>query len=179
MELLDYLAGYPEELVLAAGRGLADGSLARGLAARYPGRHEVRSHAALYRLAQELKQRHLRRAPPLSKVLFDDHLTAREFALGLNSRLARVQGGRLATKREIRIAGLFRDLAPEFLHMVLVHELAHLKEFDHSPAFYRLCRAMEPDYDQLEFDLRLVLYLQEYGAGPQIGGNGPEGPGVP
>jgi predicted metal-dependent hydrolase len=160
-------------------RGLADGSLARGLAARYPGRHEVRTHAALYRLAQELKQRHLRRAPPLAKVLFDDRLTAREFALGLNSRLARVQGGRLATKREIRIAGLFRDLAPEFLRMVLVHELAHLKEFDHSPAFYRLCRAMEPDYDQLEFDLRLVLYLQECGSEPQIGGNGQAGAGVP
>ena len=179
MEPFDYLAGYPRELVEAARRGLSDGSLARGLLARYPGRHGVRTNAALYGLAQELKQRHLRRAPPLAKVLFDERLTARESALGLNSRLARVQGGRLATKREIRIAGLFRDLAPEFLRLVLVHELAHLKEFDHGPAFYRLCRAMEPDYDQIEFDLRLWLWLRESPAGAGFPGNPSAAPGVP
>jgi len=38
-----------------------------------------------------------------------------------------------------------------------VHELAHLKERGHDKAFYALCRHMEPDYHQLEFDLRLCL----------------------
>ncbi|HAL21836.1 MAG TPA: metal-dependent hydrolase, partial [Stenotrophomonas sp.] len=43
------------------------------------------------------------------------------------------------------------------LRMIVVHELAHLKEADHNKAFYQLCQHMEPDYLQLEFDTRLYL----------------------
>jgi hypothetical protein len=45
--------------------------------------------------------------------------------------------------------------------MIVVHELAHLREFEHNKAFYRLCESMEPDYHQLEFDLRLWLTARE------------------
>ena len=48
-----------------------------------------------------------------------------------------------------------------FLKMIVVHELAHLKEREHNKAFYQLCRHMEPDYAQLEFDLRLYLTALE------------------
>ena len=41
--------------------------------------------------------------------------------------------------------------------MIVVHELAHLKEKEHNKPFYNLCMHMEPDYLQLEFDLRLYL----------------------
>lgn len=41
--------------------------------------------------------------------------------------------------------------------MIVVHELAHLKESDHNKAFYRLCEFMQPGYHQFEFDLRLHL----------------------
>jgi hypothetical protein len=41
--------------------------------------------------------------------------------------------------------------------MIAVHELAHLKEKDHDKAFYKLCCWMEPDYHQIEFDVRLYL----------------------
>ena len=41
--------------------------------------------------------------------------------------------------------------------MIVVHELAHLREKDHNKAFYQLCEHMEPGYHQLEFDLRLYL----------------------
>jgi predicted metal-dependent hydrolase len=71
--------------------------------------------------------------------------------------VSRVQGDRLKTNREIRIATVFRDAPAEFLKMIAVHELAHLKEPEHDKAFYRLCTHMEPDYHQLEFDLRLYL----------------------
>ncbi|MDE2094290.1 MAG: M48 family metallopeptidase, partial [Burkholderiales bacterium] len=64
-------------------------------------------------------------------------------------------------KREIRVAGLFRALPGEFLKMIVVHELAHLKERAHDKAFYALCTHIEPDYHQLEFDLRLCLTLFE------------------
>ena len=39
--------------------------------------------------------------------------------------------------------------------------LAHLKEPQHDKAFYALCQHMEPDYHQLEFDLRLWLTALE------------------
>ncbi|MBC7680724.1 MAG: M48 family metallopeptidase, partial [Ferruginibacter sp.] len=44
-----------------------------------------------------------------------------------------------------------------FLKMITVHELAHLKERNHDKPFYQLCTYMEPDYHQLEFDVRLYL----------------------
>jgi predicted metal-dependent hydrolase len=72
-------------------------------------------------------------------------------------RMPRVQGNRLTGSREIRIASLFRDAPAEFLQMIAVHELAHLKEREHDKAFYRLCCHMAPDYHQLEFDVRLYL----------------------
>jgi predicted metal-dependent hydrolase len=70
---------------------------------------------------------------------------------------SRVQGGQLKAKREIRIAGVFRTTPADFLKMIVVHELAHLKERAHDKAFYQLCEHMEPDYHQLEFDLRVYL----------------------
>jgi hypothetical protein len=62
------------------------------------------------------------------------------------------------------VAAIFREMPPEFLRMIVVHELAHMKERDHDKAFYQLCRHMEPDYSQLEFDLRTYLtYLDAKG----------------
>jgi predicted metal-dependent hydrolase len=68
-----------------------------------------------------------------------------------------VQGSRLKAKNEIRIASLFKHAPVEFLRMIAVHELAHLKEKEHNKAFYKLCEYMEPAYHQLEFDTRLFL----------------------
>jgi predicted metal-dependent hydrolase len=68
-----------------------------------------------------------------------------------------VQGGKLKSKREIRVASLFKDTPEAFLKMIVVHELAHLRERDHDKAFYQLCTHMEPGYHQLEFEVRLYL----------------------
>jgi len=59
------------------------------------------------------------------------------------------------------VATLFKAAAPEFLRMIVVHELAHLKEMDHNKAFYQLCTYMLADYHQLEFDLRVYLTWRE------------------
>ena len=58
---------------------------------------------------------------------------------------------------QIRVATVFRNAPEAFLRMIVVHELAHLKEKDHDKAFYSLCCHMEPQYPQLEFDTRLWL----------------------
>jgi predicted metal-dependent hydrolase len=90
-------------------------------------------------------------------VLFDSKLHVIRNALGTHTSISRVQGAKLKSKREIRVAMVFREMPPEFLRMIVVHELAHLREREHDKAFYQLCRHMEPDYHQLEFDLRAYL----------------------
>src|SRR3546814_13211919 len=89
--------------------------------------------------------------------------------LGLHTAVSRVQGARLKAKAEIRVASLFKALAPEFLEMVVVHELAHLREFEHNKALYQLCRHIMPDYDQIEFDLRLLLLMRALEIGSASG----------
>ncbi|HCN45189.1 MAG TPA: metal-dependent hydrolase [Pseudomonas sp.] len=157
MTVLKYLQAYSPALQDQVRQLIARDQLGDYLQKRYPGRHEVQSDKALYGYAQALKQEHLRNAPNLDKVLFDNRLDLTHRALGLHTAVSRVQGGKLKAKKEIRIASLFRDAAPEFLRMIVVHELAHLKEADHNKAFYQLCEYMQPGYHQLEFDLRVYL----------------------
>ena len=104
-----------------------------------------------------LKNQFIRKSEPLSKVIYDDKLDVLHQALGLHSFVARVQGGKLKTKNEIRIGSVFKKVPIEFLKMITVHELAHIKEKQHNKAFYQLCQHMESDYHQLEFDMRLYL----------------------
>jgi predicted metal-dependent hydrolase len=92
---------------------------------------------------------------------YDARLDTAQHALGLHTAISRVQGGKLKAKKEIRVASLFKEAPADFLRMIVVHELAHLKESDHNKAFYRLCEHMEPRYHQLEFDTRLFLAWRE------------------
>ncbi|RTL45326.1 MAG: M48 family peptidase [Burkholderiales bacterium] len=152
-----YLAGYPPELIAQAEQLRLNGRLGEHLARRLPDTHEVRSDTALFDYVQALKQRHLRNAGPLNFVGFDAKLRVLQQALGTHTRRTQVQGARLKMRREIRVATLFRTAPAALLRMIVVHELAHLRELDHNKAFYQLCQHMEPDYFQLEFDLRLYL----------------------
>lgn len=158
---LKYLGGYPSHL-LAQVQALIDaGKLGEVIRDRYPDRHEVRTDKALYEHVMDLKQRHLRSSEPLSKVAYDGKLQVIAHALGTHTAISRVQGGKLKAKREIRVASLFKEAPPEFLQMIVVHELAHIKERAHDKAFYKLCVHMEPNYHQYEFDLRLYLTAQD------------------
>lgn len=154
---LKYLQAYPPSLQEQVRQLIAQDKLAAYLEQRYPGRHEVQSDKALYAYALSLKQEYLRNAPPIDKVLFDNRLDLTHRALGLHTTVSRVQGGKLKAKKEIRVASLFKEAAPEFLKMIVVHELAHFKESDHNKAFYNLCEHMLPGYHQMEFDLRVYL----------------------
>lgn len=153
-----YLQAYPAEVQLQAEQMLHSGMLGQRLRAKYGGSsHAVRTDRALFDYVQELRSTHLRSAEPVSKVRYDNKLQIVAHALGTHTTIARVQGSKLKAKREIRIASLFRDTPEPFLKMITVHELAHLKHRLHDKAFYQLCTYMEPDYHQLEFDLRLLL----------------------
>jgi UTP pyrophosphatase len=158
---LKYLQAYPPALQDKVRELIAQERLGEHLSKRYPGRHPVQSDKALYGYTMDLKQQHLRNAPAIDKVLYDAKLDVVRNALGLHTAISRVQGGKLKAKKEIRVAALFKATAPEFLQMIVVHELAHLKEYDHNKAFYQLCMYMLPDYHQLEFDLRVYLTWRE------------------
>ena len=157
MHTLKYLSAYPESLRTQVNQLIEQQRLGETLRRRYPDPHGIRTDNALYGYVQDLKGEYLRQAAPISKVAFDSKIGVVQNALGLHTAISRVQGGRLKAKHEIRIASLFRDAPLPFLRMIAVHELAHLKEKDHDKAFYKLCCWMEPEYHQLEFDVRLYL----------------------
>lgn len=157
MQPLKYLAGYPEHLQAQVRELIGQDRLGPMLANKYGQLHTVRSDRQLYDYVQDLKDRHLRQSVPLGKVAYDGKLQVMKHALGTHTAVSRVQGSKLKASREIRIATVFRDAPAEFLKMIVVHEVAHLKEAEHNKGFYLLCTHMTADYHQLEFDLRLYL----------------------
>lgn len=159
---LRYLSGYPVHLVAQVRDLLDSQQLGPLLRKKYPAPHAVRNDTALYDYVSELKARHLRNAGPLSKVAWDGKLQTIHKALGTHTTVRRVQGGKLKAKREIRVASLFKEAPAALLEMIVVHELAHLRESAHDKAFYQLCEHMEPRYHQLEFDLRTYLVYCEH-----------------
>lgn len=159
-----YLSAYPAELRAQVRALIAEGRLASSLERRYPERHDISSDGALFDYVNGLKNRHMRSAGPLAKVLYDSRLHLTHQALGTHTAVSRLQGNKLKAKREIRIASLFREAPAAFLQMIVVHELAHLREREHDKAFYALCTHILPDYFQLELDVRLWLTGVEAGA---------------
>lgn len=153
----NFLAGYPAELQQQAQSLIDSGKLPDYLRNRYAPGHSVSNSKALYQYTQEIKNSYLRQSAPLSKVEYDDRIDVIHNALGLHTHVSRVQGNKLRAKKEIRIASLFKQTPEPFLKMIVVHELAHIREKEHNRSFYKLCQHMEPDYHQLELDLRLYL----------------------
>ncbi len=157
MVKLPYLNHYPSHLIDQVEALIESGKLGSVLLKKYPQTHEVKSDKDLYEYTLDLKNSYLRNAKPLSKVIYDEKINPVKHALGTHTHISRVQGNKLKSKNEIRIATIFKRAPAEFLKMIVVHELAHLKEKDHNKDFYQLCKHMEPNYHQLEFDMRLYL----------------------
>lgn len=163
MAKTNYLKGYGPEVIAQVQELLAAGKLGAVLRSRHPEDHQIRSDSALYTYTLELKNRYLRKAGPISKVVFDDKINLSHHALGLHTFVSRKQGRKTKAKNEIRISSVLKRVPEAMLRSVVVHELAHLREKEHNKAFYKLCCHMEPDYHQYEFDLRLYLMLKETG----------------
>jgi predicted metal-dependent hydrolase len=161
MDPFRYLAGYPPHVLARVRELVEQDRLGAMLAERHAQAHAVRSDGQLRDYVQALKDRHLRKSVPLGKVVYDGKLQSVQRALGTHTAISRVQGDRLKASREIRIATVFRDAPADFLRMIVVHELAHLKEAEHGKAFYQLCTHIEPAYHQLEFDTRLFLVQRD------------------
>ena len=163
---MKYLSAYPENLQSQVRQLQTQGKLGAMLLGKYPRSHDVRTDKSLYDYVMALKNEFLRSSEPLSKVAFDSRLQVIAHALGTHTQISRVQGNKLKSKREIRVSSLFKEVPAEFLKMIAVHELAHIKEKDHDKDFYKLCTYMEPQYHQYEFDLRVYLTHRDSAGNP-------------
>lgn len=162
MQQLAYLSGYPDDVTHKVRQLLDEQRLGAWLLGKYPECHQIRNEKALFTYAVDLKTRYMRKAPALSKVIYDPKIHVIQHALGQHTKISRIQGNKLKAKNEIRVATVFKQGPQAFLDMILIHELAHFKEIAHNKAFYQLCRHMEPDYHQIEFDLRVYLTYRDF-----------------
>ena len=161
MKALQYVNHYPVDIVSQVKSLIEQNRLRDYLQNRYPNKHTISTEKALYNYVQDYKKRYIKQASPISRVSYDPKLQLLKHALGTHSYVSRVQGNRLKAKQEIRIASLFKEAPQAMLDMIVVHELAHLKEKEHNKAFYKLCCYMLPEYHQLELDTRLFLIETE------------------
>lgn len=164
MKALKYLEHYPQNIKKQIHQLIASEKLDKYLLKNYPKAHDIKSDKALYSYTMDFKNSYLKKSLPLSKVIYDGKINVINDALGLHTIISRVQGGKLKSKNEIRVATIFKNCPEEFLRMIVVHELSHIKEKNHDKAFYKLCTYLEPKYHQYELDLRIYLtYLDIYG----------------
>jgi predicted metal-dependent hydrolase len=163
---LIYLSHYPAHLQDQIQKLVDENRLGEWLRSRYPNNHSVANDNDLREYAIGLKNQYMKKTQPLSKVIYDQKIHIVNHALGLHSYVSRVQGGKLKSKNELRVSTLFKNTPEAFLNMIVVHELAHLKEKQHNKAFYKLCQHMLPDYHQIEFDVR--VYLTELDASGHV-----------
>jgi hypothetical protein len=157
---LKYLNHYPQNLQSKIKNLFINKGVKDYLLKHYPSRHHYQTDKSLYLYTQDLRSQFLKKQT-LSKVIYDGKINVIKNALGTHTFISRVQGGKLKAKNEIRIATVFKEMPELFLKMIVIHELAHFKEKEHNKAFYRLCTHIEPNYHQLEFDLRLYLTYME------------------
>ena len=157
MSSLKYLSGYAPQIKEQVQAMIEQDKLSSFLLNKYPKAHNISNDKELREYVMGLKTRFLKKSSPLSKIAFDPKIHVINNALGLHSYVTRVQGGKLKSKNEIRVATVFKQAPEEFLKMIVVHELAHLKEKDHNKSFYQLCEHMLPSYHQIEFDMRVYL----------------------
>jgi len=154
---LKYLSAYSTDTQDQVRVMIAQNTLGRFLLKKYPQKHNINNDKMLREYVMNLKNRHLRKSSPLSKIVYDKKIHVINNALGLHTFVSRVQGNKLKSKNEIRISDFFKDAPEDFLEMIVVHELAHLRIKEHDKTFYQLCEHMLPAYHQLEFEMRLYL----------------------
>jgi predicted metal-dependent hydrolase len=163
-EYARYFNGYPSTIVEQALQLISDNRLKSYLLKKYPKAHDITTDKLLYQYATDFKKQYLKNAPPFGRAAFKKQGDMVTNALGTHTY--RMQG---KTRKHDLAINSDLLLAPEpLLKALVVHELAHFKEKDHNKAFYKLCCHMEPDYHQLELDLRLFCVAVAMGENPYV-----------
>ena len=129
---LKYLSHYSADIQQQVIKLIKEDSLKAYLLAQFPIQHEITTDKALRQYANDLKQQFIKKSAPLSQVKYDDKIHIVNNALGLHTYVSRVQGNKLKSKNELRIGSVFKKAPEALLKMIVVHELAHLKEKEHN-----------------------------------------------
>ena len=157
MSTLKYISNYPQQVKDQVLQLLEQNNLADYLLSKYPVTHKFVNDKSLREYAVSIKNQYIKKSPPLTQVIYDPKIHVINNALGLHTFITRVQGNKLKSKNEIRVSDKFRKSPEAFLKMIVVHELAHLKEKEHNKSFYNLCTHMFNHYHQVELDMRIYL----------------------
>ncbi len=107
-------------------------------------------HAWLMREARELFVQRLDH--------FASHMGVRYTQLSLSS--AGTRWGSASSDGRIRLNWRLIHLAPELIDYVVVHELSHLREMNHSPAFWAVVAAVLPDHAERRQALKRIRLRQ-------------------
>ncbi|CCQ12293.1 COG1451: Predicted metal-dependent hydrolase [Pseudoalteromonas luteoviolacea B = ATCC 29581] len=164
MNYENFFLHYPEPLQMQIHRLIQDDTkLLTYFEQKYPVGHEIKNDKQLYDYTCEFKQRYLKNTPRLDNCGYKKQTDLVKNALGTHAFKRQLHGGKLKAKHHIAIALQLKQAPEALLRCLVVHELAHFKEYDHNKAFYQLCCHMTSDYHQLELDLRLFLVLDGKG----------------
>jgi predicted metal-dependent hydrolase len=77
----------------------------------------------------------------------------------LKTSNARTRWGSCSSRGDIRINWRLLQAPPHIINYVICHELAHLKEMNHSPKFWAVVECLYPDYKQAEKELKQLSPL--------------------
>lgn len=69
---------------------------------------------------------------------------------------ARTRWGSCNSRGEIRLNWRLIQAPPHIIHYVVAHELAHLKEMNHSPKFWAWVNKLCPEYEAAKRDLKAI-----------------------
>jgi predicted metal-dependent hydrolase len=69
---------------------------------------------------------------------------------------AKSRWGSCNSRREIRLNWRLLQAPPHMINYVVCHELAHLKEMNHSARFWQVVESLYPDYKQAEKELKTL-----------------------
>jgi predicted metal-dependent hydrolase len=89
---------------------------------------------------------------------FAPQLGVRVRRLALSS--AATRWGSASADGSVRLHWRLVHFALPVIDYVVTHELAHLREMNHSPAFWDVVRSVVPDYEQLRGSLRAEVLPQ-------------------
>ena len=67
--------------------------------------------------------------------------------------------GRCSSQKDMSFSNRLSHYPKEFIDMVVAHEMAHLKELNHSKAFYETLKSLCPNYAEIQ--KKYQHYLQE------------------
>jgi predicted metal-dependent hydrolase len=129
---LKYLNNYPQNLKDQVQTMLNENRLKQFLLSKYPTTHNIANDKELRDYTLAIKNQFIKKSSSLSKVIYDNKIHVIKNALGLHTFISRNHGGQLKSKNEIRISSVFKKTPEVFLRMIVVHELAHLKEKEHN-----------------------------------------------